>query len=123
MGLLLSIEFHIILFSPQLQSLAVGQQLRGTGNVTAEIVSLVQVPDSTEFIVTVNTNSTQSPQQLTQIITQPLTEQFQEYSDILQTVSFIVQSTERHGKTGNALEVTFLSYKSFSTSTLSRWLS
>jgi hypothetical protein len=82
--------------SEELQSLAVGQQLRGTGNVTAEIVSLVQVPNSTEFIVTVNTNSTQSPQQLTQIITQPLTEQFEEYSDILQTVSFVVQSTERH---------------------------
>ena len=91
--------------------------------MTAEIVSLVQVPNSTEFIVTVNTNSTQSPQQLTQIITQPLTEQFEEYSDILQTVSFVVQSTERHGKTGNVLEVTFLSYKSFFTSTLSRWLS
>ena len=76
--------------------------------MTAEIVSLVQVPNSTEFIVTVNTNSTRSPQQLTQIITQPLTEQFEEYSDILQTVSFVVQSTERHGKTVTVLEVAVL---------------
>ena len=91
------------LVSTQLQSLAVGavgQQLRGTGNVTAEIVSLVQVPNSTEFIVTVNTNSTQSPQQLTQIITQPLTEQFEEYLDILQTASFTVEKPERYGRPG-----------------------
>ena len=65
--------------------------------MTAEIVSLVQVPDSTEFIVTMNTNSTQSPQQLTQIVMQPLTEQLIEFSDILQNVSFTVRSSERHG--------------------------
>ena len=82
----------------QLEILAIGQQLEGTGNVSAEIVSLVRIDNSNDFIVTVNTNSTESPERLTQIVTEPLTEQFEEFSDIIQAISFNVQRTERHGK-------------------------
>ena len=82
----------------QLEILAIGRQLEGTGNVSAEIVSMVRIANSDNFIVTVNTNSTESPERLTQIVTEPLTEQFEEFSDIIQTISFNVQRTERHGR-------------------------
>ena len=81
-----------------MQILAVGQQIEGTGNVSAEIVSLVHVNGSNEVIVTINTNSTQRPEILTQILTQPLVAQLEEYSNIIQNVSFNVQNPDRHGK-------------------------
>ena len=90
---------HVVTpLTAQLEILAIGQQLEGTGNVSAEIVSLVRIDNSNDFIVTVNTNSTESPERLTQIVTEPLTEQFEEFSDIIQAISFNVQRTERHGK-------------------------
>ena len=82
----------------QLSLLAVGQKIGGTGNVSAEIVSLVQVEGSNAVIVTVNTNSTQPPAVLTEILTEPITTQFAEYSDIIQNVSFVVERAERFGE-------------------------
>ena len=82
----------------QLSLLAVGQKIGGTGNISAKIVSLVQVEGSNEVIVTVNTNSTQPPAVLTEILTEPITAQFAEYSDIIQNISFLVQRTERFGE-------------------------
>ena len=75
-----------------------GQKIGGTGNVSAEIVSLEQVEGSNEVIVTVNTNSTQLPAVLTQILTEPIIVQFAEYSDIIQNVSFVVERVERFGE-------------------------
>ena len=67
----------------------------------AEIVSMEQVPiegsSTMNIIVTVNTNSTQTPAVLTEILTQPISAQFIEYSDILQSVSFEVQRIIRFG--------------------------
>ena len=75
-----------------------GQKIGGTGNVSAEIVSLVPVEGSNAVIVTVNTNSTQPPAVLTEILTEPITAQFTEYSDIIQNISFVVERAERFGE-------------------------
>ena len=75
-----------------------GQKIGGTGNVSAEIVSLVPVEGSNAVIVTVNTNSTQPPAVLTEILTEPIIVQFAEYSDIIQNISFVVESAERFGE-------------------------
>ena len=93
----MSCKFHPPLHL-QLSLLAVGQKIGGTGNVSAEIVSLVPVEGSNAVIVTVNTNTTLPPAVLTEILTEPITAQFVEYSDIIQNVSFVVQRTERFGE-------------------------
>ena len=75
-----------------------GQKIGGTGNVSAEIVSLVPVEGSNAVIVTVNTNSTQPPAVLTEILTEPLIVQFVEYSDIIQNISFVGERADRFGE-------------------------
>ena len=75
-----------------------GQKIGGTGNISAEIVSLVPVEGSNTVIVTVNTNSTQPPAVLTELLTEPIIVQFAEYSDIIQNISFVVERAERFGE-------------------------
>ena len=78
-----------------------GQTIGGTGDMLAEIVSMEKVAiggsSAMTIIVTVNTNSTQPPAVLTEMLIQPISAQFVEYSDILQSVSFEVQTIERFG--------------------------
>ena len=75
-----------------------GQKLVGTGNVSAEMVSLVEIDDFNAMIVTVSTNSTQPPPMLTQTLEEPIATQFAEYSDIIQNVSFVVRNIARFGE-------------------------
>lgn len=68
------------------------------GNITATVYSLESSGDnSSEIVVTVVTNSDASPDTLTDLLTQPLDQELQEFADIDQNVLFMIIGTERFG--------------------------
>ena len=68
------------------------------GNITATVYSLESSGDnSSEIVVTVVTNSDASPDMLTDLLTQPLDQELQEFADIDQSVLFKIIGTERFG--------------------------
>ena len=61
--------------------------------------SLVSSGDnSSEIVVTVETNSRDPPDTLTELLTQPLEQRLQEFTNIDQQFVFHIIRTERHGK-------------------------
>ena len=68
------------------------------GNITATVYSLVSSGDnSSVIVVTVVTNSNESPDTLTDLLTEPLEQRLQEFSNIDQDFMFEIVMTERHG--------------------------
>ena len=68
------------------------------GNITATVYSLVSSGDnSTEIVVTVETNSREPPDTLTDLLTQPLEQRLQEFTTIDQQFMFRIIGTKRHG--------------------------
>ena len=68
------------------------------GNITATVYSLVSSGDnSTEIVVTVETNSREPPDTLTDFLTQPLEQRLQEFTTIDQQFMFRIIGTKRHG--------------------------
>ena len=68
------------------------------GNITATVYSLVLSEDnSSEIVVTVETNSKESPDTLTNLLTRPLEQRLQEFSNIDEQFMFRIVTTERHG--------------------------
>ena len=68
------------------------------GNLTATVYSVESAMDnSSEIIITVSTDSTESPATLTNQLTQPLQQTLEEVTDINEEISFAILATERHG--------------------------
>ena len=68
------------------------------GNITATVYSLVSSGDnSSVIVVTVVTNTNDPPDTLTDLLTQPLEQRLQEFSNIDQGFMFKIVMTERHG--------------------------
>ena len=68
------------------------------GNITATVYSLVSSGDnSSEIVVTVETNSTEPPDALTDLLTHPLEHRLQEFTTIDQQFMFHITGTKRHG--------------------------
>ena len=68
------------------------------GNITATVYSLVlSENNSSVIVVTIETNSKESPDTLTDLLTQPLEQRLQEFSSIDQQFTFRIIMTERHG--------------------------
>ena len=68
------------------------------GNITATVYSLVSSGDnSSVIVVTVVTNTNDPPDTLTDLLTQPLEQRLQEFSNIDQDFMFKIVMTERHG--------------------------
>ena len=68
------------------------------GDITATVYSLVlSENNSSEIVVTVETNSKESPDTLTNLLTQPLEQRLQEFSNIDEQFMFRIVTTERHG--------------------------
>ena len=68
------------------------------GNITATVYSLVSSGDnSSEIVVTVETNSTEPPDTLTDLLTHPLEHRLQEFTTIDQQFMFHIIGTKRHG--------------------------
>ena len=87
------------IFDVQLRLYAVNDQpLLMEGNITATVYSLESVGDnSSEIVVTVVTNSKESPDFLTQLLAEPLGQRLQEFSNIDPSVTFRIIETERFG--------------------------
>ena len=68
------------------------------GNITATVYSLVlSENNSSEIVVTVETNSKESPDTLTNLLIWPLEQRLQEFSNIDEQFMFRIKMTERHG--------------------------
>lgn len=68
------------------------------GNITATVYSLVSAGgNSSEIVVTVVTNSKESPDFLTDLLRDPLDQRLQEFANIDQHITFRIIETERFG--------------------------
>ena len=76
----------------------VNQRLPFTGNLTAIVYSVESARDnSSDIVITVSTDSTTSPANLTSQLTQPLQQMLAEVTDIDEQVSLGIVSPERRG--------------------------
>ena len=76
----------------------VNQRLPFTGNLTATVYSVESARDnSSDIVITVSTDSTASPANLTSQLTQPLQQMLAEVTDINDQVSLGIVSPERRG--------------------------
>ena len=74
------------------------QPLNVDGNYTATVYSVEPAEDnSSDIIITVATNSSESPAILTEQLTQPLEQTLEEVTDINEQISFAILVTERYG--------------------------
>ena len=76
----------------------VNQPLPVEGNYTATVYSVEPAKnDSDGIVITVATNSSESPVILAEQLSQPLEQTLEEVTDINEQISFTVETTERHG--------------------------
>ena len=74
------------------------QPLAVEGDYTATVYSVEPAGDNTtDIVITVATNSSESPANLTEQLTQPLEQTLEEVTDINEQISFTVETTERYG--------------------------
>ena len=74
------------------------QPLPVEGNLTATVYSVESAMDnSNEIVITISTDSTESPVTLTNQLTQPLQQTLEEVTDINEEISFAIVDTERFG--------------------------
>ena len=75
------------------------QALAVEGNYTATVYSVEPAGDtSSDIVITVATDSSESPATLTDELTGPLEQTLEEVTDINEEIAFIIVDTERHGK-------------------------
>ena len=74
------------------------QPLAVEGDYTATVYSVEPAGDNTtDIVITVATNSSESPANLTEQLTQPLEQTLEEVTDINEQISFTVVTTGRYG--------------------------
>ena len=74
------------------------QPLPVAGNLTATVYSVESARDnSSDIVITVSTDSTAPPANLTSQLTQPLEQTLAEVTDINEQVSFAIVATQRRG--------------------------
>ena len=74
------------------------QPLAVEGYYTATVYSVEPAGDNTtDIVITVATNSSDTPANLTDQLTQPLEQTLEEVTDINEQISFTVETTERYG--------------------------
>ena len=75
------------------------QPLAVEGNYTATVYSVESAGDnSSEIVITVATDSSESPAILTDQLTRPLEQTLEEVTEINEQIAFAIVATERHGK-------------------------
>ena len=75
------------------------QALAVEGNYTATVYSVEPAGDnSSDIVITVATDSSESPANLTYQLTGSLEKMLEEVADINEQVAFSIATTERHGK-------------------------
>ena len=75
------------------------QLLAVEGNYTATVYSVEPAGDnSSDIVITVATNSSESPATLTDQLIQLLEQMLEEVTDINEHIAFSIVTTERHGK-------------------------
>ena len=68
------------------------------GDYTATVFSVEPAGDNTtDIVITVATNSSESPANLTEQLTRPLEQILEEVTDINEQISFAIVATERYG--------------------------
>ena len=74
------------------------QPLTVEGDYTATVYSVEPAGDNTtDIVITVATNSSESPANLTDQLTQPLEQTLEEVTDINEQISFSINTTDRYG--------------------------
>ena len=74
------------------------QALAVEGNYTATVYSVEPAGDnSSDIVITVATDSSESPATLTDQLTGPLEQMLEEVTDINEQISFVITATMRHG--------------------------
>ena len=74
------------------------QALAVEGNYTATVYSVEPAGDnSSDIVITVATDSSESPATLTDQLTGPLEQMLEEVTDINKQISFVITATMRHG--------------------------
>ena len=74
------------------------QPLAVEGDYTATVYSVEPAGDNTtDIVITVATNSSESPANLTEQLRRPLEQTLEEVTDINGQISFTVETTERYG--------------------------
>ena len=74
------------------------QPLAVEGDYTATVYSVEPAGDNTtDIVITVATNSSESPANLTDQLTQPLEQTLEEVTDINEQISFSINTTDRYG--------------------------
>ena len=74
------------------------QALAVEGNYTATVYSVEPAGDnSSDIVITVATDSSESPATLTDQLTGPLEKMLEEVTDINEQISFVITATMRHG--------------------------
>ena len=74
------------------------QPLAVEGDYVATVYSVEPAGDNTtDIVITVATNSSEFPANLTDHLTQPLEQKLEEVTDINEQISFTVETTERYG--------------------------
>ena len=82
----------------QLRLQTVNQPLAVEGDYTATVYSVEPAGDNTtDIVITMATNSSDTPTNLTDQLTRPLEQILEEVTDINQQISFTVETTERYG--------------------------
>ena len=83
----------------QLRLQTVNQPLAVEGNYTATVYSVEPAGDnSSDIVITVATDSPDSPANLTDQLTRPLEQTLEEVTDINEQISFVIETTQRYGK-------------------------
>ena len=74
------------------------QPLAVEGDYTATVYSVEPAGDNTtDIVITVATNSSDTPANLTEQLTQPLEQTLEEVPDINEQISFSISTTDRYG--------------------------
>ena len=74
------------------------QPLAVEGDYTATVYSVEPAGDNTtDIVITVATNSSESAANLTEKLIRPLEQTLEEVTDINQQISFTVETTDRYG--------------------------
>ena len=75
------------------------QPLAVEGDYVATVYSVEPAGDNTtDIVITLATNSSESPANLTEQLTQPLEQTLEEVTDINEQISFAIVATERYGR-------------------------
>ena len=75
------------------------QPLAVDGNYVATVYSVEPAGDnSSDIVITMATDSSESPATLTDQLTLPLEQTLKEVTEINEEISFVIVATERHGK-------------------------